>query len=184
MVKKRSITTKKGDTGFTGLLDHSRIPKYDLRPEVYGTLDEACAFIGLARAETGWSDVKSLLLDIQKDIYLINAELSCPTPSLALLKNRVGKEHLSALEEKTSRIEERLELPRKFVIYGQSKLSALLDIARSVVRRAERRLVELNAREPLENAFLLAYVNRLSDTLYILARDEEFRQDIPRIHPS
>lgn len=183
MNKKQSITTKKGDRGRTGLLDNTRISKDDLRPEVYGTLDEACAFIGLARAEIEWMDVKSLLLDIQSHIYLINAELSCPSDSLSMLKKRLGKKHLADLESRTKQIEDRLELPRKFVIYGQSKLSALLDIAGSVVRRAERRLVELNSREPLENTVLLGYINRLSDTLFILARDAENRQGIPYAQP-
>jgi cob(I)alamin adenosyltransferase len=182
-MRKKSITTKTGDSGTTGLFDNTRVVKYDPRPEVYGALDEACAFIGLARAQTGWSDLKTFLLDIQNHIYLINAELSCPTESLPQLKKRLRMEHLDVLEKKTDQIEARLELPPRFVIYGQSVLSAHLDIARSVVRRAERRLTELNAREPLHNSVLLAYVNRLSDTLFILARDAENRQGIPYLHP-
>ena len=183
-MKNYSIITKKGDEGKTGLLDNSRVHKYDLRPEAYGTLDEAAAFIGLVRAETDLENIKELLWSIQNHIYVINSELACPPESLHLLKVVLGKEHLNVIEEKSNEIEKQLNLPRKFVLYGQTKISANLDIARAVVRRAERRVIELDTVEPLDNKTIIAYLNRLSDTLYLLARYDEFIHNVPYAHPS
>jgi cob(I)alamin adenosyltransferase len=177
-----SITTKKGDDGTTGLLDNSRVQKFDLRPETFGTLDEAAAFLGLARATTTLDKTKEILLKIQNHIYLMNAELACPIDYLHLLKDKLEQSHVQVLEDLSKPIEEELELPRKFVLYGQSQTSAYLDIARAVVRRAERRLVELNQAEALDNKSIIAYVNRLSDTLFLLARYEEYKNGIPYLH--
>ncbi len=177
-----SITTKKGDDGTTGLLDNSRVQKFDLRPETFGTLDEAAAFLGLARAKTSLDKTKEILLKIQNHIYLMNAELACPVEYLHLLKDKLIESHVKTLEELANPIEKELELPRKFVLYGQSETSAYLDIARAVVRRAERRLVELNHAEELDNRSIITYVNRLSDTLFLLARYEEFANGIPYAH--
>lgn len=182
-MKNYSITTKKGDDGTTGLLDNSRVQKYDLRPETYGTLDEAAAFLGLARAKSTLAKTKEILLAIQNHIYLMNAELACPVDYLHLLKNKLAASHLKQLEELEQKIESELELPRKFVLYGQSETSAYLDIARTVVRRAERRLVELHQSEKIENQTMMAYINRLSDVLFLLARYEEFKSNIPYAHP-
>jgi cob(I)alamin adenosyltransferase len=178
-----SITTKAGDQGTTGLLDHQRVAKYDLRPEAYGTLDEANAFIGLARVKTDLSIVKEILLNVQNHLYLINSELACPTEHLALLKRRIGAADLQELERYSSKIEQQLALPRKFVLYGATEVSAYLDVARAVLRRAERRVVELNSLEKIENDALLPYLNRLSDSLFLLARYEEFAHNVPYQHP-
>ncbi|MBN1483034.1 cob(I)yrinic acid a,c-diamide adenosyltransferase [candidate division KSB1 bacterium] len=182
-MKNFSITTKKGDDGTTGLLDNSRVQKYDLRPETYGTLDEAAAFLGLARAKSTLARTKEILLVIQNHLYLINAELACPVDSLHVLKYKISTAHLQQLETFSASTEKELALPRKFVLYGQSESSAYLDIARAVVRRAERRFVELNQIEKLDHATISAYLNRLSDTLFLLARYEEYRNGIPFVHP-
>lgn len=181
---QNSITTKKGDDGTTGLLDNSRVKKSNLRPETYGTLDEAAAFLGLARATTDLERTRAFLLTVQNHLYLINAELACPPEYLHLLRKRLSADHLQKLEALAQAVEAELELPRKFVLYGESQVSALLDVARAVVRRAERRLVELCDRETVNNASILAYLNRLSDALFLLARYEEFAHGIPFAHPS
>jgi len=93
------------------------------------------------------------------------------------------KKHLQQLENLSSDIEKELELPRKFVLYGQTETSAYLDIARAVIRRAERRLVELNQVEELDNKTILAYMNRMSDTLFLLARFEELKNNVPFLFP-
>ena len=178
-----SITTKKGDDGTTDLLDSSRVTKFDLRPECYGALDEATAFIGWARAKTSIREIHDALLLIQNHLYLINSELACPPESLDLLSSKLDKRHLEKLESIAQEIESRLQLPRKFVVYGQSEISAILDIARAVVRRAERRLVELNAQQTLTNPYIAAYINRLSDALFLFARFEESSHRIPFAHP-
>ncbi|MBN1467037.1 cob(I)yrinic acid a,c-diamide adenosyltransferase [candidate division KSB1 bacterium] len=180
---KKSVTTKKGDDGTTGLLDNSRVTKSDLRPEAYGTLDEAAAFIGLARAKSNLQMTQELLRTIQQHLYLLNAELACPVDCLHLLKMKLTKEHLGRLEEIAARLEEELNLPAKFVLYGQSEISACLDIARAVVRRAERHIVELNRAEKIANLTILPYINRLSDLLFLLARYEEFKNGIKYAHP-
>ena len=180
---KKSIITKKGDDGTTGLLDSSRAVKYDLRPETYGTLDEASAFLGLVRSKTTLPAIRDIVYTLQNHIYLINAELACPTDRLHLLQATLNQSHMDHLEEFSHRIEEESQLPSKFVLYGQSEVSALLDISRAVVRRAERRLVELHKREPLKNSYILPYINRLSDALFLLARYEEHVHQIPYAHP-
>jgi cob(I)alamin adenosyltransferase len=184
MKKDYSITTKKGDKGETGLLDNTRVDKYDLRPEAYGSLDEASAFLGLVRAHTDNEEIKELMWTIQNHIYLINSELACPPESLFLLKTKINKDHLKTIEIKSSEIEQKLNLPKKFVIYGQTQISSYLDIARAVARRAERRVTELDNIESLDNKIIAAYLNRLSDTLYLLARYDEFSHNIPYAHPT
>lgn len=180
---KKSVTSKKGDDGTTGLLDNSRVSKSHLRPEAYGALDEAAAFIGLARAKTSVQMSQELLLAIQQHLYLLNAELACPVEHLHLLKMKLTQEHLRRLEEVAAQLEDELNLPAEFVLYGQSETSAFLDIARAVVRRAERRIVELNRAEKLANLSILPYINRLSDLLFLLARYEEFKNGIKYAHP-
>ena len=180
---KKSIITKKGDDGTTGLLDHSRVKKYDLRPETYGTLDEAAAFLGLVRAKTDLQLTRETIYTLQNHIYLINSELACPADRLSLLKNTLTQTHIDRLEELCYTIESQLQLPSKFVLYGQSELSAFLDISRAVVRRAERRLVEMQKTDPVNNEHIPPYINRLSDALFLLARYEEYAHDIPYAHP-
>ncbi len=183
-MKHFSITTKTGDRGTTGLLDSSRVLKCDARPEAYGTIDEANAFIGLARAKTDLQKVKGVLLIVQNHLYLINAELASPTEQLKLLKRKVEAKDLHLLENESAEIEKVLDLPRKFVLYGQTEVSAILDVARAVIRRAERRVVELNDQDKIANETILAYLNRLSDTLFLLARYEEFAHNVPYAHPN
>ncbi len=183
-MERFSITTKAGDRGTTGLLDSSRVLKYDARPEAYGTIDEANAFIGLARAKTDLPAVKKILLAVQNHLYLINAELACPTEHLALLKRKVEAQDLQVLENESGDIEKKLHLPRKFVLYGETEVSAYLDVARAVIRRAERRVVELNDQDKISNGIILPYLNRLSDALFLLARYEEFAHNVPYAHPN
>ena len=183
--KKRafSVTTKTGDEGETGLLDHTRVHKHDPRPEAYGAIDEANAFIGLARAKSDLQPVKEILLEAQNHLYVVNAELACRPESQHLLKTRLTAEQLRRIEERCEEIETKLKLPPRFVLYGQSEVSAELDVARAVLRRAERRIVELSRSAGLSNPLILAYVNRLSDLLFLLARYYESEHGIPFAHP-
>ena len=180
---KQSITTKKGDKGTTSLLDNTRVRKHHMRPEVYGTIDEAAAFIGLVRAKTTLEDIKDILLTVQNHLYYINSELACPPDKIHLLKRVIQKRDLEKIEKLSACIEKKLTLPKKFIIYGESVISSYLDIARTVIRRAERRITELDSLEKLNNSMILPYLNRLSDTLYILARYDEFTHKIPYAHP-
>lgn len=180
---KKSITTKKGDQGETSLFDGRRVSKASLRPEAYGTLDEASAFIGLARAQSKDGDLKEILKKIQSLIYLVNAELACPEESKDRLEKRFKKNDLKWVEETAASLEKRLELPPRFVLYGGTDTGAVLDIARAVVRRMERTLTALEASERLDNRMISPFVNRLSDLLYLLARWDEIQAGVPFSHP-
>jgi len=180
---KKSISTKKGDSGSTSLRMNKHVLKHDIRPESIGTIDEAAAFIGLARAKSRLHTVQKALWMIQNHIFLINAEIACPAEYRNNLKTTLKPDHLKQLEQLESDIESEIELPAKFVLYGQSEVSAFLDTARALVRRAERRLVELNEIDAFDNELILPYFNRLSDVLFLLARYEEIVNDIPLAHP-
>jgi cob(I)alamin adenosyltransferase len=168
-----SITTRRGDKGTTALIDSSRVSKADLRPEAYGTLDEASSFLGLAKAMAGTARLRSDLARIQDQLSILNSELASPPGREKKLKRRLGRAHLLFLEKVERRIEAGLDLPRKFVLYGGTEASAVLDVARAVVRRAERAVVRLDARDPLPNPHILTYLNRLSDLLFLFARKVE-----------
>jgi cob(I)alamin adenosyltransferase len=181
--KKMSISTKTGDKGSTSLFDGTRVSKASLRPETYGTLDEASAFIGLARAKTGNTRIRESLLKIQNAIYLVNAELACPEESKSGLSHRFEEAHHEWVERTASEIERELDLPPKFVLYGETEVGAVLDIARAVVRRAERLLSALDKRSSIGNPHVKPFVNRLSDFLYLLARLDEKEAGVPPRHP-
>lgn len=181
--KPKSISTRKGDKGKTSLYDGTRVGKASLRPSVYGTLDEANAFLGMARARTQDSQIHDHLLKLQNLIYRVNAELACPPESKHLLKKRFVKEDLEWADHAGALLEEELSLPPKFVIYGETEVGAVLDVARAVVRRAERALVVLDEEETLDNLHVKPFVNRLSDLLYLLARKEDMLSGKQARHP-
>jgi cob(I)alamin adenosyltransferase len=178
-----SITTRKGDDGSTSLLGDDRVAKSDKRPEAYGTLDEANALLGIVRSKVKLANLHADLLQIQNHIYLINAELACPPEKMQLLTQVLQAGHLEWLEHVITSLETELQLPRKFIIYGESEISAYLDLARAVVRRAERQVVLLHQAEPLQNHFLLAFINRLSDYLFVAARWYEKQNGLAFRHP-
>ena len=169
------IYTKKGDEGQTSLFGGQRISKSDPRPEAYGTLDEVCAVLGVARAAAQDATLQGVIHSIQEDLFLLGAELAtAPEDRARFHVQQITAEHTARLE---SLIDERLakiELPRAFIIPGSSSyIPALLDWARAVARRAERRVVELREAGLLDNAEVLKYLNRLADLLFVLARYQE-----------
>ncbi len=180
--KKQSISTGGGDKGKTSLLGGSRTGKGSLRPEVYGTLDEASAFIGLARAKSSLPVVTEGLLLFQNLIYRANSELACPPESIHLIKNPLTAKDVQAVTAIVTAIEAQVKMPPKFILYGELETSALLDVARAVARRCERSLARLAGAETI-NPQITAFVNRLSDALYIMARLEEQDAGIPLRHP-
>lgn len=181
--KRKSISTKRGDEGDTSLFDGSRVSKGSLRPEAYGTLDEMAAFLGLARAKSEIPLIHDSLLKVQNLVYLVNSELACPVESKEKLHKRFEKRHLEWLEKTAGEIEKNLDLPPRFVLYGETEVGALLDVARAVARRAERTLTRVTDNEPLENPFIKPFINRLSDFLYLLARMDEKEAGLPFRHP-
>jgi len=172
------IYTKRGDDGTTGLLYGGRVPKSDLRTEAYGTTDEAVAALGVARASLREPALAELVLRLQRELFVAGAELATAADNQAKLTpgvTRVEAGMVGELERLIDDYVERTGMPEEFVVPGETPASAALDLARTIVRRAERRAVELAAAEPRTNPDLVRYLNRLSDLLFVLARHEEGR---------
>lgn len=163
--------TRKGDEGYTDLLG-DRVPKYAPRPETYGTLDEATSFIGLARAMATSQRTKDILVAVQRDLYLMMAELAF-APDMRQKRYHVTAEHVTRIERETDQLSAEVPLPPHFVLPGDTQAGAVLDVARTVIRRAERLAVKLSHDGAIDNPQLLAYLNRLSSLLFILARFED-----------
>ncbi len=174
------IYTRKGDDGSTGLWYGGRVAKSDARPEAYGSVDEAGAALGACRAAA--SDDRELsyeILRLQRELFVAGAELATAPEAADRLDAGVSKvtpAMVDRLEEVIDRYMERVDLPPKFVIPGGTELSARLDVARTAVRRAERRVVELERAGRLGDDVVLRYLNRASDVLFAMARFADERE--------
>jgi cob(I)alamin adenosyltransferase len=184
-----AVATGRGDDGTTGLLfGGDRVRKDDLRTEACGTVDEAVAAIGLARAElsmksqygvlsAGFGGLGELLLRLQRELFVVGAELATSPGGRERQRDgatRVTETMVHGLDGVLREMEAAVELPREFVVPGETRVSASLELARTVVRRAERRVVTLAAADPaIAGGHVPAYVNRLADVLWILARLSE-----------
>lgn len=160
------VSTGRGDDGTTTLLGSGRMSKDDPRIAVLGDVDEASSFLGLVRVEAGEGELDELLVETQRLLYRIMGDVAMPKED-----NFVGEKDLEYVQSALQEWRSRTELPNEFVVPGESKLGALLDVSRSVVRRAERTLVAAGYSE--EHPYALRAVNRLSDLLYILARNAD-----------
>ncbi len=163
-----SFYTRAGDDGYTSLLGEGRVAKYMPQPEAYGTVDEASAAIGVARASAQSEETRQMLLTAQRDLYHLMAELAA-TQQTAHLFRKITAERVAWLEAQTDRITQRIRLPKEFVVPGDSLPGAYLDLARTVVRRAERIVVHLLHDGLIENVELVRYLNRLSSLLFVLS---------------
>jgi cob(I)alamin adenosyltransferase len=167
------IYTRKGDDGTTGLWYGGRVPKSDGRPEAYGSVDEAGAALGMCRAIAADDELRADILRIQTELFVAGAELATAPEAAERLEpgtSKVTGEMVDELEEVIDRYMERVDLPPKFVIPGGTDLAARLDVARTAVRRAERRVVELRQAGELADETVLRYLNRASDALFAMAR--------------
>ena len=176
------IYTKTGDDGTTGLLYGGRVAKSDLATEAYGTVDEAVAALGVARAVATGVAVRQGILRLQRDLFVVGADLATNPTQRARLEpgvSLVSAEMVRALESEIDRIVEENPLPNEFIVPGANELSAALDMARSTVRRAERRVVELGSSGEDVNPEAVRYLNRLSDLLFVLARREAGESEPP-----
>jgi cob(I)alamin adenosyltransferase len=165
------IYTKRGDDGSTGLLGGTRVTKADERVEAYGTVDEANALIGVARAAEPPSHVDATLERVQRDLFALGAELACPAE--AVVSNRLPLLEASDIERLERAIDEtegRLPTQNSFLLPTGCPAAAALHQARTVCRRAERRVVAAAATHRFREE-LLTYLNRLGDLLYVLARE-------------
>jgi cob(I)alamin adenosyltransferase len=168
------IYTRKGDDGTTGLWYGGRVAKFAGRPEAYGSVDEAASALGMARAaaEPG-SELRADILRLQNELFIAGAELATAPEAAGRLEegvSRVTPDMVEQLESDIDRYMERVDLPPKFVIPGGTELSARLDVARTAVRRAERRVSALRHEGELADDTVLTYLNRLSDALFAMAR--------------
>ena len=169
------IYTKKGDDGTTSLWYGGRIPKHHGRTDAYGTLDEACSQLGVARALCGpeQEELARDILRLQDDIFIAGAELATAPEASERLEDGVSRtteEMVAGLEQLIDRYMSEVELPPQFVIPGGNQLSAALDVARTVIRHAERRISELNEADELAGETVIHFVNRASDLAYAMAR--------------
>jgi cob(I)alamin adenosyltransferase len=169
------IYTRKGDDGTTSLWYGGRVAKTDPRTEAYGTVDEAVAALGVARSLCEPADTKLAtdILGLQRELFVAGAELATAPEAAGRLEDgisRVTDGMVEALEPIIDRYMDRVELPPKFVIPGGTSLSAQLDVARTTIRRAERRVVALKASHGLASEAVLRYLNRASDLAFAMAR--------------
>ena len=183
-----AVATRRGDDGTTGLLfGGERIAKDDLRTETYGTIDEAVAALGLARAQLGvksrlgalspgFGDLPSVILRLQRELFVAGAELATNPDAWDRLvdgTSRVSSEMVDGIESLLRDLEAHIEMPSEFVVPGETPTSAALELARTTLRRAERRAVTLGREGLIPGPHLLPYLNRLADLLWVLARAAE-----------
>ncbi len=173
MSKQTILYTGHGDEGYTSLLGKERVPKYDLRPEAYGTVDEASSFMGVVRADPAASPrTKTLILTAQRDLWILMGELA--TAPGVKLPTQMTADRVAWLEAETDKIGAEIPPLTQFVIPGDTPVSAWLDVTRTVIRRAERCVARVMHKDTLENEEVIRYLNRLSSLLFALARYEEY----------
>jgi len=176
------IYTKTGDRGDTRLFDGTKVRKHHDRVDAYGDIDELNSFIGAAASFVTDAELATILADIQKDLFSVGAQLADPKfRERASGKFQLAPERTAVLEETIDRFETELPPLRQFILAGGGHAGALLHVARTVCRRAERRVVKLS--EEVEvSAGVIEYLNRLSDFLFVIARVVNYRegkQEVP-----
>lgn len=169
------IYTKTGDKGDTKLFDGTPVRKNDTRVEAYGQVDELNACIGAAAAFLEDKDLTAMLADIQRDLFSVGAQLADPNQHGKKQKSRLDAARIQALEEAIDRFETELPPLRQFILAGGAPAGAMLHVARTVCRRAERRVTALAETVELDSRNI-EYLNRLSDFLFVLARLVNHRQ--------
>jgi cob(I)alamin adenosyltransferase len=173
------IYTKTGDAGETSLFDNSRVSKADPRVEAYGEVDETNACLGAARAAGVDAQTGALIESLQKDLFALGARLADPSSRIAgrVTKAAITGRDVERLEEAIDALEATLPPLRRFILPGGSPAGAWLHLARTVCRRAERRVIALGA--GAVDAILIVYLNRLSDLLFVIARAVNHRAGVP-----
>ena len=178
------IYTKRGDDGTTGRLYGGRVSKADPATEAYGTVDEAVADLGTARAQAGeGTRLAEDLLRVQRDLFVVGADLATNPTEREKLQPEVSLVTTAMIDRLETLIDDTVErhpLPEEFIVPGANVISAALDVARGTVRRAERRTVELRDGGAEVNPEALRYLNRLSDLLFVLAREAAGETSEPR----
>lgn len=166
------VFSKKGDGGETSLLTGTRVSKASLRPEAYGTLDEASSALGLAKVFTQNRHIRDMIEIIQEDLVVLGGELACEDKDLQC---RIGTERTQRLEKWIETLQQEVPIPRRFIHPGGNPSSAGIDLARTIIRRAERRVMALKEDGAVHDPDIHSYLNRLADFLFTLARYAEKR---------
>jgi cob(I)alamin adenosyltransferase len=169
------IYTRRGDDGSTGLFHGGRVAKDETGPDAYGTVDEAVSALGVARA-AAVGRLAEQILEVQRELFVVAAELATSPERRGMLEAGVSLTTSSmvvSLEQRIDEVEAERGLPSEFVVPGGSSAAAALDLARSIARRAERRAVTHVRQFAIEDSFVVPYLNRLADYLYVLARSAE-----------
>jgi cob(I)alamin adenosyltransferase len=165
--------SKKGDGGETSLLGGQRVPKFDLRPDTYGVLDEASSALGVVRAMTKDQRIKDIVFSVQKDLLTMGAELSSLSEDISKLSIRIDAGDVQRIEDLIDELQKNVKLKNEFIYPGETVLSAHIDVARTIIRRAERNAAKLKKEGLVNNPDIHQYLNRLADMLFVLARYEE-----------
>jgi cob(I)alamin adenosyltransferase len=176
------VYTRRGDAGETDLFGGARVPKDAPRVEAYGAVDELNAALGVAAAASGHDDVRALAAELQSRLFDLGAHLAAPDAARRAKSGLPGPrdEHVDALERRIDAFEAELPALRRFVLPGGTSASAAFHLARTVCRRAERRVVALAHVEETDPR-VVRYLNRLSDLLFVLARLENRRAGLPDV---
>ncbi|HUH08693.1 MAG TPA: cob(I)yrinic acid a,c-diamide adenosyltransferase [Egibacteraceae bacterium] len=179
------VYTKRGDDGSTGLLYGGRVDKDDVRTQAYGAVDEAVSALGLARAQLdgdGDAEWRETVLGVQRQLFVAGAQLATRADHWEKLTDgvsRVTEDMVAELEHRIDGLTERYPLPEEFVVPGGRPAGAAIDLARTIVRRAERHVVRMRREGLLPDDVPLRYLNRLSDFLFVLARCVEGGEHTP-----
>ena len=173
---RKRVYTKFGDKGETSLLYGGRVSKNNPHTEAYGITDEAVSAMGLARAMSSDQRVKDLLRQLQSELFTVAAELATDPGKYELFKQHfspVTPEMVENLENAIDSLEQDMEMPKVFILPGGSPSSAATDLARCIIRTAERRVVAMAEADLLTNDLIVSYLNRLGDLLFVVARYED-----------
>lgn len=167
---KSKLYTRTGDKGTTALVGGTRVPKHHIQVEAYGTIDELKSYIGLIRDMSTEPSLRQLLLDIQNNLFIVESQVACDSIKTLEMMPPLPKDVLAVLEAEIDRIDASLPKLKKFILPGGHMLASQLHIARSICRRAERRVLEFQSESEMQLTQASAYLNRLSDYLFVLAR--------------
>jgi cob(I)alamin adenosyltransferase len=180
---RKKVYTKYGDKGETSLLYGGRVSKNSVHTEAYGITDEAVSAMGLGRSLSQDQKVKDILRDLQRELFTIAAELATDPDKYELFHQHfkpVTKDMVDNLETIIDSLEEEFVMPQVFVLPGGSPASSAIDMGRTIIRTAERRVVALAEAGQLTNELILTYLNRLGDLLFVLARYQDRQLPIER----
>lgn len=176
--RRPSITTRTGDGGTTRLFSGEEVPKHASRVEALGAVDETVSTLGIARAAARRIETRDAIRAVQKDLFVVGAEIATTVDAIARLPRRIDGTRLADLDRRRDTLEAVTPWPQGFVVPGANPASAHLDHARAVARRLERCVSRLLDEGVIENRTLLMWLNRLSDYLWLLARSEEEHPDL------